>query len=79
MSDITHRPTPEQVVEGFIAAEVGFHTPGMAGQSADLIDALREHGCVIVHPDDVPTAHEASPSYQAGWNDCRRHIFGDDA
>ena len=65
---MSERPTPEQ-----IADEFHYDSP-----LAFVRDHLPEHGYVIVHPDDVPDADLASPSYQQGWNDCRDHIFGGD-
>ena len=72
------RPTPEQ-----IAGEFHYDSP-----LAFVRDHLPEHGYVIVHPDDVPKldgrnfsdrSHRAGDVIHAdGWNDCRRHIFGDD-
>lgn len=50
---MSERPTPEQIIEDFIASEVGFHSAGMAGQAEELTQAIREHGHVIVHRDDL--------------------------
>ena len=85
---MTTRPTPEQAVEKFIAAEVGYHTPAMADQATALLDDLRSYGFVIVHPDDVATVAtrpddggwlpNRQQAWQQGWNDCRRRIFSEE-
>ena len=61
---MTDRPTPEEIMKSW--SGYGFY------------DALKSYGYVIVHPDDVPTADEASAGFQLGWDSCRYHIFGDD-
>lgn len=40
--------TPEEVVAGFIASEVGFETPQMIEQAKDLIAELHSAGYRIV-------------------------------
>jgi hypothetical protein len=66
MSD---RPTPEQIFYDY---------------PASFLSRLRQHGYVIVHPDDVPDVLGVVPRYpnrqeawRQGWDDCRRHIFGE--
>ena len=41
----------------------------------DFLYALRYHGYVIVHPDDVPENPISEGEWAIGWNGCRRHIF----
>jgi len=56
-----------------------------AHPAEQYLEALREHGYVIVHPDDVPEhSHGVTPPSQVhsfnwveGWNACRRHIFAE--
>jgi hypothetical protein len=80
---MTDRPTPEQII---MELDTTVH-PGSPRAISDfvahaevpsIIPALREHGYVIVHPDDVPHATLASAAYSEGWTDCRNHIFGDE-
>lgn len=77
MPDTTNRPTPQELAESYDSIDNNSYCEYM-------LDALAEHGYVIVHPDDVPVsadwgqASDAEPDYGIGWSDCRAHIFGDD-
>lgn len=76
------RPTPEQIERDILDRA---HDQGI---EPCVVEALREHGWHIVHPDDVP--QRTTPigkgqlypnrleAWRQGWDDCRRHIFGDD-
>lgn len=80
MSAQTNRPTPEQladdcrVIARYVRDLGSFFATCRAERLEHLVTMLDE-GAVIVHPDDVPDADLASPSYQLGWSDCRAHIF----
>ena len=73
---MTNRPTPEQIaVEVLDFLGMGIDADYIAGV---IRQKQQEHGYVIVHPDDVPSADEASgDAFQLDWDDCRHHIFGD--
>jgi len=91
---MTDRPTPEEII---LLLDTTIH-PGSPraisefvahAEVPDIIPALRNHGYVIVHPDDVPAdppgSEHINPGdadrdfgfYAAGWNACRALIFGD--
>lgn len=53
MTAYTGRLTPTDVVEQFIAAEVGWHSDGMRVQATDLICSLNSHGYDIVADDEA--------------------------
>ena len=65
---MTNRLTPEQIARNRDA-------PGVYTRQ-QFLHELVGHGYVIVHPDDVPPMSIDDPR-NMGWNDCRRHIFGD--
>lgn len=73
---MSERPTPEQIIDRWDY-----------DSNQGLMLELREHGYVIVHPDDVPSGQagirDVLPPDDAtqriiGWNACRDHIFGGD-
>ena len=76
---MTNRPTPEQI----LSDEIDAYLIGTGFRAGDVLDTLRSHGYVIVHPDDVPTKLLRSPTgvgtdpFALGWNKCRDSIFGD--
>lgn len=71
---MTDRPTPEEIAEDIATA---FRYSDVS--PSDLLAAFTCHGYRIVHPDDVPEMSDhpvCGESYNAGWDACRRHIFG---
>lgn len=79
--------TPLDIVEAFIAREVGWHADAMREQARNLLDELTAHGYRIVHPDDVPErydvddtpvnySHSEAMTFLSGWNACRDSIVG---
>jgi hypothetical protein len=60
MADGASTDTPENVIEAFIAEEVGWHTPLMREQARDLLAALSSAGWQIVRGDEYE---------QVGWMD----------
>lgn len=77
MPDTTNRPTPRDRRSAVLAAALNVENDPI--ENRDVILKAIE-GCVIIHPADVPTAGDktAFASYDAGWNACRSHVFGDD-
>lgn len=74
MPDATNRPTPEQVIEDELCAEVEYGT--IDRHAAGILGRLAEHGYVIVHPDDVPAMMGSDiAAYQDGFNACRDLVF----
>ena len=86
-SDPFDRPTPEQIVSRYIAngRELGNYLPPEQ-EAGHILGYFRQHGYVIVHPDDHPPldprrADSATlirwqpDGYDEGWNDARRSIL----
>jgi hypothetical protein len=58
MADGASTDTPEDVIEAFIAEEVGWHTPLMREQARDLLAALSAAGWQIVRGEGIATGDE---------------------
>ncbi len=63
------------VIEAFISAEVGFHTPGMREQAADLLTDLADAGLVVV---EAPGLTHGDRLEQVQYEDRRYHRFPSD-
>lgn len=73
MSETNTRPTPRQLADRF-------ENPAVRQAVERYYTDLISNGYVIVHPDDVPEEVEnprgSDLVWNAGWNACRKRVFG---
>ena len=74
---MTDRPTPEQAILDSLRES---QPQGVGIKTQRVIDALQQHGYVIVHPDDyfLCDIDHVDVDYESGWRSLYNEIFDDD-